>query len=122
MSLHRAEGFGRGIAEAIQLGLHVITTAYSGNMDFCQNKAPQIDLVNYQLIPVKQGEYPYYENQVWAEVDISHAAQLMQNFVKNTPAIKDLYPKQYPHFSAKVVGDRYNQRLNFIKNNLLKGQ
>ena len=35
ISLHRSEGFGRGMAEALQLGLDVIATAYGGNTDFC---------------------------------------------------------------------------------------
>ena len=32
--LHRSEGFGRGMAEALQLGMDVIATAYGGNTDF----------------------------------------------------------------------------------------
>ena len=35
ISLHRSEGFGRGMAEALQLGVDVIATAYGGNTDFC---------------------------------------------------------------------------------------
>ena len=35
LSLHRSEGFGRGIAEALLLGVDVIATAYAGNTDFC---------------------------------------------------------------------------------------
>ena len=35
ISLHRAEGFGRGLAEAFQLGLDVVATDWSGNTDFC---------------------------------------------------------------------------------------
>ena len=35
ISLHPSEGFGRGMAEALQLGVDVIATAYGGNTDFC---------------------------------------------------------------------------------------
>ena len=35
ISLHRLEGFGRGMAEALSLAVDVIATAYSGNTDFC---------------------------------------------------------------------------------------
>ena len=35
LSLHRSEGFGRCMAEALQLGVGVIATAYGGNTDFC---------------------------------------------------------------------------------------
>jgi glycosyltransferase involved in cell wall biosynthesis len=110
VSLHRAEGFGRGIAEALQLGIHVITTAYSGNIDFCH--APHSDLVRYRLIKVKKGQYPYGENQVWAEIDVSHAAQCMLDFVRTRHA--KLRMAKWPEFSASVVGDRYRQRLREI--------
>lgn len=64
LSLHRAEGFGRGIAEAIMLGLEVVTTNYSGNIDFCQ--LPQCTLVDYELVPVQAGEYIEHEGMMWA--------------------------------------------------------
>ena len=35
IALHRSEDFGRGTAEALQLGVDVIATAYGGNTDFC---------------------------------------------------------------------------------------
>lgn len=112
VSLHRAEGFGRGIAEALKLGLHVITTGYSGNVDFCQ--APYADLVDYTLVPVGATQYPYAEGQVWAEPDVDHAAHLMRAFVNRSRAAQAA-PKHinthWPEFSAKVVGKRYVQRL-----------
>ena len=107
VSLHRAEGFGRGIAEALQLGLHVITTGYSGNVDFC--RAPHADLVRYRLIKVKKGQYPYGTGQVWADADVAHAAALMRTFVvgkrKTSP------PSSWPEFSAALIGERYRARL-----------
>jgi glycosyltransferase involved in cell wall biosynthesis len=33
--LHRSEGFGRGMAEALQLGVDLIATDFGGNTDFC---------------------------------------------------------------------------------------
>jgi glycosyltransferase involved in cell wall biosynthesis len=110
VSLHRAEGFGRGIAESLQLGMHVITTGYSGNVDFCRN--PYTDLVRYRLIKVKKGQYPYGEGQVWAEVDVAHAAELMRNFV--VAKRKNTTKTEWPAFSATVVGQRYRTRLGEI--------
>ena len=116
LSLHRAEGFGRGIAEAMVLGLHVITTGYSGNVDFCQ--APHADLVNYSLIPVGANQYPYWEGQVWAEPDVGHAAQLMRDFAGRC-RVSQSHAKhistQWPGFSGKVVGKRYLDRLRQIQ-------
>lgn len=111
LSLHRAEGFGRGIAEAMQLGLHVITTGYSGNMDFCDE--PYADLVEYTLVKIKKGQYPFGVRQVWANANISHAANLMRAFFDNTNyGIKS---NDWTQFSARDVGLRYRKRLEDIK-------
>lgn len=107
ISLHRAEGYGRGLAEAMQLGLHVICTGYSGNVDFCQ--PPFADLVRYSLIPVKQGQYPHSEGQVWAEPEVQHAAELMYQFVFKNPSTRP--QKDWYEFSPACVGKKYRSRL-----------
>lgn len=110
VSLHRAEGFGRGIAEALQLGLHVITTGYSGNVDFCAH--PHADLVRYGLVKVRKGQYPYGEGQVWANADVAHAAELMRNMA--TSRHQAVTTAQWPQFSCDTVGRRYRDRLEQI--------
>jgi glycosyltransferase involved in cell wall biosynthesis len=116
VSLHRAEGFGRGLAEALQLGLHVITTSYSGNMDFCQ--PPHANLVRYRLIKLKKGQYPHGEGQVWADPDVSHAAELMRCFaLKKRPKRNEL---AWPEFSTSIVGQRYKARLEAIYNERIR--
>ena len=110
LSLHRAEGFGRGLAEALQLGLHVIATGYSGNVDFCH--APYADLVRYKLIKVKKGQYPYGDGQVWAGADVDHAAKLMRHFVLGKH--KKAAPVAWPEFAATGIGKRYRRRLKAI--------
>lgn len=118
VSLHRAEGFGRGMAEALQLGLHVICTGYSGNVDFCQ--PPYADLVNYRLVRVKKDQYPRASGQVWAEPNVRHAAQFMHQFYENTEshAKRAHKPASTPMddsiFAPEVVGARYKKRLNEI--------
>lgn len=82
LSLHRSEGFGRGIAEAQLLGLSVIVTGYSGNMDFCSS--PPTHCVNYSIKPLKANEYFYGDGQHWAEPDLDHAAGLMKHCFENT--------------------------------------
>ncbi len=122
MSLHRAEGFGRGIAEALQLGLHVITTGYSGNVDFCQlpQFAQQVDLVRYRLVKLKEGQYPYAQGQVWANADVRHAANLMRTFVERFGTVPQRGPMHpvpqggWPVFSAVQVGHRYRERLEHV--------
>lgn len=125
VSLHRAEGYGRAIAEALQLGLHVVTTGYSGNLDFCESAqaAPQVDLVPYRLVSVEAGQYPHGEGQCWAEPDVAHAAARMQAFAERRLAL-DQDPMQapyakrrggWPQFGLKPVGRCYARRLQEIR-------
>ena len=122
VSLHRAEGFGRGIAEALQLGLHVVTTGYSGNLDFCRKPevASMVDLVRFRLVKVRSGQYPFGERQVWANADVRHAAHCLQAFIERFPPGIHAHPPHkvpangWPLFSAAEVGQHYQRRLSEI--------
>ena len=76
VSLHRSEGLGLGMAEAMALGTLVVATGYSGNMDFMS--ADNALLVDYTLKPVKSVEYPYASNNVWAEPLMASAQRQMR--------------------------------------------
>lgn len=78
VSLHRAEGFGLTMAEALLLEKPVIATRYSGNLDF-MNEANSF-LCDYQMIPVGQSTTPYPAESFWADVNINQAADWM-NYV-----------------------------------------
>jgi len=80
VSLHRSEGFGRGLAEAMMLGKPVIATAYSGNMDF--TNPTNACLVEYSLVPVGPWEYPHPQGQIWADPDVEQAARYMRRLVR----------------------------------------
>ena len=75
-SLHRAEGYGRGLAEAMWLGRLALGTGWSGNCDYM--RADNSLLVDYTLVPVKEDEYPHFAGQLWAEPDIDHAEFLLK--------------------------------------------
>ena len=75
VSLHRSEGFGRGLAEAMNLGKPVIATRYSGNLDFMDDCTAY--LIDHTLVPVQSGEYPFAESQEWADADSGQAAACM---------------------------------------------
>lgn len=75
VSLHRCEGFGLGMAEAMCMGKVVVATAYSGNMEFMTTA--NSCLVDYRMVAVQQGEYPHAEGQQWADPDPRHAASYM---------------------------------------------
>lgn len=74
LSLHRGEGFGLVLAEAMLLGKPVIATGWSGNTDFmgCMNAA----LVSYRLVPARD-DRSVYRGQ-WAEPDVAEAASLLR--------------------------------------------
>jgi glycosyltransferase involved in cell wall biosynthesis len=79
VSLHRSEGFGLGMAEALLLGKPVVATAYGGCMDFL---APDnACLVDYRLVTVGAGQYPHGEGQVWADPDLDQAAHYLRRLV-----------------------------------------
>ena len=75
VSLHRAEGFGLPIAEAMSLGKVVIATMWSGNVDFMNehNSLP----VSYELVKLKEQIGPYEKDQLWAEPNLSDASDKM---------------------------------------------
>ena len=76
VSLHRAEGLGFGMAEAMFLGKPVIATNYSGNLEFMSKNNSL--LVKYKLIKINKNEYIHSKNQFWADPDLDHAAFLMK--------------------------------------------
>lgn len=109
VSLHRAEGFGRGLAEALLLDKQLIATSFSGNMDFCTEE--RIGLVRYKIRDLAPEEYFHAGGQYWADPDIDHAAEIMQHIYANP---KRVIPNEFD-FSPSTVGARYAQRLHEIK-------
>jgi glycosyltransferase involved in cell wall biosynthesis len=89
VSLHRAEGFGLGMAEAMYYGKPVIATAFSGNMDFCTSE--NAALVGYTVTEVGATELSlnpgaetvYQTGSLWAEPDIDQAARWMRELFEN---------------------------------------
>ena len=75
VSLHRAEGFGRGLGEAMALGRLALGTAWSGNLDFMT--AANALLVRQTQVKVTDDAYPFWQGQTWAEPDVAHAASLL---------------------------------------------
>ena len=116
VSLHRSEGFGRGMAEAMAMGRPAIATGYSGNVDYM---APGTSLlVDYQLIPVAPGAYPRGEGQVWADASPAHAAELIEQLLDDPAEARAMGARGRAHiaahFSTRAVGARYVARLREI--------
>lgn len=75
VSLHRSEGFGLQLAEAMHLGTPVIATRYSGNLDFMDDESSLLVDFTKSCPPSTQFHYP--TDSSWAEPDVKHAAEYM---------------------------------------------
>jgi glycosyltransferase involved in cell wall biosynthesis len=113
VSLHRAEGFGMTMAEAMALGKPVIATGYSGNMDFMTGENSY--LVNYELVETAGNTGAHTRGLVWAEPDIDQAAAYMRR-VYELPNDARVIGGRARHdvqklLSLEVVGQIMKQRL-----------
>ncbi|MGB9185698.1 MAG: glycosyltransferase family 4 protein [Solirubrobacteraceae bacterium] len=81
VSLHRSEGFGLTMAEAMAIGKPVIATAYSGNTDFMD--ADNSFLVDYELTRVGPEGQIYPADGEWAQPSTEHAAKLMRRIYED---------------------------------------
>ena len=115
LSLQRSEGFGFGPAEALAAAKPVITTCYGGVTDFINSDTAYP--VGYNLVPVKHGEYPDWENQVWAEPNLDEAVEALQRIKANRDeaAIKGLTGRAWmiTHHSIEAVGKLIRKNINF---------
>lgn len=83
LSLHRAEGFGLGMAEAMAQGVPVVATAWSANTEFC---TPDTSWpVPFRLVPIRPGE-ENPANVEWAEADAADAAAALRDIRANPAA------------------------------------
>jgi len=76
VSLHRAEGFGRGPGEAMALGRLAMATGWSGNLDFMTEQNSL--LVPHTMLKLTSSDYPHWQGQSWADPDLAGACALLR--------------------------------------------
>lgn len=116
VSLHRSEGFGLTMAEAMALGKPVVATDYSANVDFMDagNSFP----VRYRLVPIERDHGPYRAGWLWAEPDEEHAAEQMRRVFADPEAARRVGERGRADVRAKLsheaVGGRIRRLLERV--------
>ena len=112
VSLHRSEGFGFTVAEAMALGRPAIATGYSGTLDFMTPANSY--LVDYELVPIGENAAPYPPEGEWAQPSVEHAARLMRHVVEHPEEARargersraDIRARHSLEVAGKVMTDR----------------
>ena len=117
VSLHRAEGFGLPLAEAMYLKKPVIATGYSGNVDFMNLN--NSFLVRYRLVEIEEDLGPYKKGRIWADPDTGHAAELMRLVYDNRDLANRIGEQASvdikTYLSPEACGRRIFDRIQHIK-------
>ncbi|WP_339769318.1 glycosyltransferase [uncultured Paraglaciecola sp.] len=119
VSLHRSEGWGFGMIEAMGLGVAVIATNYSGNLEFCNQENSW--LIDYDLKFAESDDYVYVKaGQRWAEPSIESASKAIREAYDN-PKLRSKKADAGKRtatsdFSITTISKRYSSRLNQVLN------
>lgn len=104
LSLHKSEGFGLGMAEAMSQGTPVVATAWSANTEFCTSETAVC--VPYRLVPIQPHEYMVAMKE-WAEADVDAAAAALRRLYDDPALRQELGSK------AKAFIDEHFSIANF---------
>ncbi|MEM8551932.1 MAG: glycosyltransferase [Pseudomonadota bacterium] len=118
LSLHRSEGWGFGLIEAMVVGTPVVATGYSGNMDFTNEETAWP--VDYDLVQPAPNEYLFVDqDQVWAAPKLESAvAQLRAvraNKEERNARVRRAQEFVEANFSLDAQARKYRRRLSQIE-------
>lgn len=124
VSLHRAEGFGLGIAEAMLLGRPVVATAYSGPADFLHvasscpvgYRTTEVDAGDLRFNPAARNVYA--AGETWAEPDVGEAARRLRMLYDHPELRRRIGASAAAairgRYSSAAVGRRMRDRLELV--------
>lgn len=117
ISLHKSEGWGFGMIEAMNLKVPVVVTGYSANMDFCTPETAW--LVDYTITPLVPQDYIFVrKGQCWAEPDVDHAARQLRavydNPAERAARAEAAFRNVRDNFSSEAIARRFKARLDEI--------
>lgn len=117
LSLHRSEGFGLGMVEAMTLERTVVGTDYSGSTDFLNSSTGYP--IPYTLRPVMPHEYPWSAGQSWAEPDLETASRVMREVAGHPEDLAERarHARAYVlnRYDAEAVGKAMAVRLKTLQ-------
>ncbi|HSP27187.1 MAG TPA: glycosyltransferase [Ilumatobacteraceae bacterium] len=88
VSLHRSEGLGLQLADAMWSGTAVLATRYGGNLDFMDDSCAA--LVDARLVRVGDGRGAYPDDALWGEPDLEQAASWMRRLVTQPELVRTM--------------------------------
>jgi glycosyltransferase involved in cell wall biosynthesis len=116
VSLHRSEGFGLTMAEAMLLGKPTAATGYSGSLDFMT--AENSYLIDPTLAPITAPEVTAPPGAVWAEPSVEHAAAVMRTVFDRPGEARERGRRAQAELREKLshraAGERMAARLRAI--------
>jgi glycosyltransferase involved in cell wall biosynthesis len=116
VSLHRSEGMGLGIPNAMYNRKPVIVTYYSGPVDYVTEETTYP--VKYTLKTIESDLGPYTKGNHWADADVDQAAQYMVDVYSNrkTAQIKAQHAHEHIRemYSPSKTGQHVRERLEKI--------
>ena len=104
VSLHRCEGFGLTMAEAMALAKPVIATGYSANLDFMDSDTAMLVPANKWVLDDGAGPYP--AGTIWADPDLDAAATFMRSVASDPGAAVALGARARAHIASTRTTDR----------------
>jgi len=115
---HRGEGWGYPIATAMGMGKPVISTGWSGNLEYMNEDNSY--LLNYQLTPVTSMLWsPWYNaKQMWAEPDIAHLKKCMRHCYETRGEAdpkREQAERDMCKYSPEEIGLRIKNRVEYLR-------
>ncbi len=101
VSLHRAEGFGLVLAEAMLLGTPAIATNWSSNTEFMNDQVAC--MVDYKMTVIEKDMPPFKAGNRWADPDVLQAAGYMRKLYEDREFYQELSEKAKIH-AQEVLG------------------
>lgn len=117
LSLHRSEGWGFGMIEAMALGVPVLATGYSGNLAYCDHSTAWL----VPATPVAPDPHGYMftpKGGLWVEPDHAQAVALLQRMAHSpdlrAQKARTAQRRVVQAFSPQAIGARYAARIETV--------